>query len=238
MLDQRMETRTPGIRLSCSSPPKPRNVDDEYSPGNADALLLGLKVLLSSQSRVAVATTFQPASMVSECPRSSNSLYSVTDGLSAYSLKTCLVTLDGTVVVVAAHQQERPPDGVVGVDGGRRVLREGGGGVLEERTAGTGDGPRLEQGVGLLLGQGVAEAVVELLGRQRHRALLVGRVAQHRESRAELGERQRRDALDGRRVDGDRGDREVLGDQLLGDEPSEECPTTMGLSAMVPITDA
>ena len=61
---------------------------------------------------------------------------------------------------------------------------------LEERPARRGDGPPVVQLVGLLLGQGVAEAVAELL-LGPGRSVQVGRVAQSGEAGADLGQRQR-----------------------------------------------
>ena len=117
-----------------------------------------------------------------------------------YMSKTSLVTLSGTVwssvpeVSSSGPRSARWVSTLAGECGKKFAA-----GVLEQRQAGAGDGPGVVQGVGLLLGQGVAEGVVELLGGQRHRAVQVGGVAQHRERRLQLRERQCLDALDRRR---------------------------------------
>jgi hypothetical protein len=55
--------------------------------------------------------------------------------------------------------------------------------------------------VGLLLAEGVGERVVELLARERHRAVAVGRVLERGERRLDLLERDLADALGRRGVD-------------------------------------
>ena len=126
---------------------------------------------------------------------------------------------------VPERQQQRSAHGVVGVDGRGGVAGEVGRRILEQRPARAGDGPRVEERVGLLFGDGVAEAVAELLGGQRHRPLLVGRIAEHREAGPAAGRTAATfTPLIGRRVDGDRGDGEIVGQELLGDEPAEGVP--------------
>ena len=53
----------------------------------------------------------------------------------------------------------------------------------QTKRPGAGDVVALVDLLGLLLAQRVGERVVELLGRERHRAMAVGRVLEHREAR-------------------------------------------------------
>src|SRR5215217_7922283 len=84
------------------------------------------------------------------------------------------------VIQLAGEEQQRPPVGVLGVDlvlgPGIQVGRRG----LPQRLAGGRHRELLIQLLGLLLADGVGEAVAELLEGERHRPVTVGRVAQHR----------------------------------------------------------
>src|SRR5262245_28374571 len=100
-------------------------------------------------------------------------------------------------VVPAAHDQQQWPTQLVGgVDLGRRLWVEVGGGSFEEGLAGRWDGPSFVQLVGLLLGDRVAEPVPELHGGQRDGPVPVGRVLEDRKGDPQRGQRQREYPLD------------------------------------------
>ena len=98
-----------------------------------------------------------------------------------YCLRVALVTASGTVwSLPPVISSSGPRVVVVGVDLGRRVRVEVGGGGLEQRLARRGDRPALVQLVGLLRRDGVAEGEAELLGGERDGPVLVGRVLEDR----------------------------------------------------------
>jgi hypothetical protein len=130
------------------------------------------------------------------------------------------------MVLAAADDQQGPAVPLPGVDGRRRRLLEVRDRGLEERPARSRDRIPVEQFPGLVLGQRIAEAVAELLPRERYRPLLVARLGQHREPGTDLGERQRPDPLDLARVDRDRRRGRALGQQLLRDEAAERSTPT------------
>jgi hypothetical protein len=100
---------------------------------------------------------------------------------------------------------------------------------LEERTRGRWDRPPVVQLARLLLGQGVAERVVELLLGQRDRRVDVARGFQRREPGAERGDRQWEYTLDRRGVDTNRSGRVPVADRFLGEKPAEGVPDHDGL---------
>src|ERR1039457_1856972 len=77
------------------------------------------------------------------------------------------------VVLAAGDDQQRSAVLLPGIDGSRRRLLEVRGRGLEQRPARAGDRVLVEEPAGLALGQGVAEAVAELLLRECYRPLLV-----------------------------------------------------------------
>ena len=133
-----------------------------------------------------------------------------------------LVDLLGDHVVLAAGDEEQRRAIVVAVvDLARRPRVEVGQRALEEHAAGAGHGVPLPDRLRLLRAHRVGEGVVELLGREQHRAVVVERALEDREGRLELGGREREDALGGGRVDRHAGDAVAAVEQQLGEEAAE-----------------
>jgi hypothetical protein len=128
------------------------------------------------------------------------------------------------VVQLAGDEQQRPPLRVVGVDFGLGPGVQVGRGRLEQRFARTGHGELLIQVLGLVLVDGIGEAVAELLIGQRHRPIAVGRVVEHREAGLEGRDRQGQDPAEGGRVDGHRHLGQATAGQDLGQQPSKGMP--------------
>src|SRR4051812_24308031 len=105
------------------------------------------------------------------------------------------------VVLAAGDEQQRRAIVVAVVHLGRGARVEVRERALEEHAAGPGDGVALPDGLRLLGGHRVRERVVELLGREQHRAVAVERALEDRERRLQLGRRQREDALGGGGID-------------------------------------
>src|SRR4029450_5775478 len=82
------------------------------------------------------------------------------------------------VVLAAGDEKQRASRRVLRVDLGGRVRNQIGRGVLEQRLPGGRDRPAVVKVVRLLLGEGIAEAVAELLPGQRDAALPIGRILQ------------------------------------------------------------
>src|SRR6266566_6087218 len=104
----------------------------------------------------------------------------------------------GGVVLLAGDDQHRPAVGVLAVGLGFGEGVEVGGGRLEQRGAGGGDGERCVQLLGFLLADGVGEGVAELVEGQWHGSVVVGGIAQDRRGGPQRGDRQRQHAAHGR----------------------------------------
>lgn len=127
-------------------------------------------------------------------------------------------------VPARADDEQGTPVRVADVDPRARLPVEVGEGRLEQRAGRRRNRILRVQLVGLLLRDRVREALVELLGRLGHGALVVGRVAEHRKGGPELGEGQRQHAPHLRGADGHRRRREPHAEQLLRDHPPERVP--------------
>ena len=178
-----------------------------------------------SQSRAAWATSAQPESTVSECPRSGNSRNSVTAADFPYSLKAARLTLSGIVRSSPRRDdQQRRPVGLAGVDGGGRARLRGrvGQGGLEQRPAGAGDRPLLVQPVGLLApGARCRSAARNWSGVRLTARLRLAGLRSTGKRRAQLRRRQADDAADRRRVDRHPGAAEAAVEQGLDDQAAE-----------------
>ena len=125
------------------------------------------------------------------------------------------------MILAAGGDEERAAGLVVGRDLRGRVRREVRERRLEERPARRRDRPFLEERLGLLGGELVAEAVAELVVGERDGALLVRGLAEGDRGDLQRRGRQVQHALDRRRVDRDRGGGEVLAEEPLDDQAAE-----------------
>ena len=171
------------------------------------------------------ATSRQPLSMVSACPRSGHL------GDLGHALVALLLLVGGVgdrprdrVVLLAGDDQQRPAVGVLAVDLRLGPRVEVGGGGLEERRPGGGHGVGVVELLGLVLADRVGEAEAELLVGQRDGAVAVGGVGEDRRRRLQRGDRQRQDAAEGRGIDGHRGGRQAAAGEDLGQQPAEGVP--------------
>lgn len=104
------------------------------------------------------------------------------------------------VVLLARGDQQGAPVWIAGVDLGLGPRVEVGGAGLEDRRARSRDCECLVEVLGFFLSDRVGEGVTELVVGERHRAVVISRVAEYRRGRPERGDRQRQYASERRRV--------------------------------------
>ena len=187
-------------------------------------------------ARAVSATSRQPLSMVSAWPRPGIWTISVTPSFRFWRLNEALAIAQGTVWSSSPETMRSGPRSgfllstFASVHGLRFAV-----GRLEERRARGGDGERLVQLLRLVLAHGVGEPVPELVVGERHRAIPVGGVSEHRERRLERRDRKRKDAAEGRGIDRHRDGGKTSPGEDLGQEAAERVADDRGLS--VEVTD-
>ena len=185
------------------------------------------------------ATSRQPLSIVSACPRSGD-----LDDL-GHARVALLLLVRGVgdrprhgVVLLAGDDQQRPAIGILGVHLGLGPRIEVGRGRLEERRAGRRHRVRLVELLGLVLAHGVGEREAELLVGERDGAVAVGGVAEDRRAdlSAEIGSGSTpRNGAGSIATDAAERPRPA---RICVSSPPKECPITAGFLSSSPITVA
>jgi hypothetical protein len=162
-----------------------------------------------TNARAVSATSRQPLSIVSACPRLGISTISATPSLRSCFLYEALAIAGGTVCSFSPEMIRRGPrSGVLRVHLRLCPRVEIRGRRLEERRTRRRHGVGLVQLLGLVLADGVRGGVAELVVRERDSAVAIGRVAEDGRCRLQRRDGQRQPRPEGRGVDCHRGGRE------------------------------
>src|SRR6478672_12351138 len=135
------------------------------------------------------------------------------------------------VVLLAGDDEQRAAVWVLGVDlhfGPRVEVR---GRRLEERCTGRRDRERLVELLRFLLADRVGERVAELLVRERHGTMAVGRVAEDGERRTECGDREGQHTAERSGIARDGRHRARASRENLREQATERVPDDRGLLA-------
>src|SRR5436309_6821212 len=125
------------------------------------------------------------------------------------------------VILLTGYEQQRAAVGTLAVDLRRGPRIEVGARGLEQRSAGRRDVERLVQLLRLVLAQAVGPAVLELLDAECDGTVPIGGVPEHWRGGLQRGDRKRKHAAKGRRIDRNGGRRQPASGDDLRQQPAE-----------------